>query len=59
LSHNVRIWQLGARAPVRSRAVACFCPDPGCPHGRNTATGESIELKASKKVAFRPAKDAI
>jgi DNA-binding protein HU-beta len=25
--------------------------------GRNPATGESIEIKASKKVAFRPAKE--
>jgi DNA-binding protein HU-beta len=25
--------------------------------GRNPATGESIKIKASKKVAFRPAKD--
>ena len=25
--------------------------------GRNPATGESIRIKASKKIAFRPAKD--
>ncbi|MBE7159517.1 MAG: HU family DNA-binding protein [Rhodospirillales bacterium] len=25
--------------------------------GRNPATGETIEIKASKKIAFRPAKD--
>ena len=25
--------------------------------GRNPATGESIQIKASKKVAFRPAKE--
>ena len=25
--------------------------------GRNPATGEAIQIKASKKVAFRPAKD--
>jgi DNA-binding protein HU-beta len=25
--------------------------------GRNPATGEMIKIKASKKVAFRPAKD--
>ena len=25
--------------------------------GRNPATGEAIKIKASKKVAFRPAKD--
>jgi DNA-binding protein HU-beta len=25
--------------------------------GRNPQTGESIKIKASKKIAFRPAKD--
>ena len=25
--------------------------------GRNPATGEAIEIKASKKIAFRPAKE--
>ena len=29
----------------------------GCPHGPQPMTGEPIQIKASKKVAFRSAKD--
>ena len=44
---RIRIAGLGT-LEVRKRA-ACM--------GRNPATGEAIEIKASKKVAFRAAKD--
>jgi DNA-binding protein HU-beta len=43
----VRIAGLGI-LQVRKRAARM---------GRNPATGEAIQIKASKKVAFRPAKD--
>lgn len=44
---RIRIVGLGI-LQVRSRAART---------GRNPATGEPIEIKASKKVAFRPAKE--
>ncbi len=44
---RVRIAGLGT-FEVRKRAARM---------GRNPATGEAIEIKASKKVAFRAAKD--
>lgn len=44
---KLRIASLGI-LQVRHRAARM---------GRNPATGESIKIKASKKVAFRPAKD--
>jgi DNA-binding protein HU-beta len=44
---RVRIAGLGT-LEVRERAART---------GRNPATGEPIKIKASKKVAFRPAKD--
>jgi DNA-binding protein HU-beta len=44
---RVRIAGLGI-LQVRKRAARM---------GRNPATGEAIQIKASKKVAFRPAKD--
>jgi len=44
---RVRIAGLGI-LQVRKRAVRM---------GRNPATGEAIQIKASKKVAFRAAKD--
>ena len=44
---KVRITGLGI-LQVRSRPART---------GRNPATGEPIEIKASKKIAFRPAKD--
>ena len=44
---KIRINGLGI-FQVRSRAARL---------GRNPATGEQIQIKASKKVAFRPAKD--
>jgi DNA-binding protein HU-beta len=44
---RVRISGFGI-LQVRSRAARM---------GRNPATGEAIKIKASKKVAFRPAKD--
>lgn len=44
---RVRISGLGILS-VRKRAARM---------GRNPATGESIKIKASKKVAFRPAKE--
>jgi len=44
---RIRIVGLGI-LQVRSRAARM---------GRNPATGEPIEIKASKKVAFRPAKE--
>jgi DNA-binding protein HU-beta len=44
---RVRINGLGILS-VRKRAARM---------GRNPATGESIKIKASKKVSFRPAKD--
>jgi nucleoid DNA-binding protein len=45
---RIRIGGLGILV-VRKRAARM---------GRNPATGEPIQIKASKKVAFRPAKDA-
>jgi DNA-binding protein HU-beta len=44
---RIRIGGLGI-LQVRKRAARM---------GRNPATGEAIKIKASKKVAFRPAKD--
>ena len=44
---RIRIGGLGILV-VRKRAARI---------GRNPATGEQIQIKASKKVAFRPAKD--
>jgi DNA-binding protein HU-beta len=44
---KIRLTGLGV-LQVRSRAARM---------GRNPATGESIEIKASKKIAFRPAKE--
>ena len=44
---RIRIGGLGILS-VRKRAARI---------GRNPATGEQIQIKASKKVAFRPAKD--
>ena len=44
---RIRIARLGT-LEVRKRAARM---------GRNPATGEAIEIKASKKVAFRAAKD--
>jgi DNA-binding protein HU-beta len=44
---RIRIGGLGI-LQVRKRAARS---------GRNPATGEAIKIKASKKVAFRPAKD--
>ncbi|HEY0182469.1 MAG TPA: HU family DNA-binding protein [Rhodopila sp.] len=44
---KIRLTGLGV-LQVRSRAARM---------GRNPATGEAIEIKASKKVAFRPAKE--
>jgi DNA-binding protein HU-beta len=44
---RIRIGRLGI-LQVRKRAARM---------GRNPATGESIKIKASKKVAFRAAKD--
>ena len=44
---RLRIGGLGV-LQVRSRAART---------GRNPATGETIQIKASKKVAFRPAKE--
>ncbi len=44
---KIRIAGLGT-LEVRKRAARM---------GRNPATGEAIKIKASKKVAFRPAKD--
>jgi DNA-binding protein HU-beta len=44
---RIRIVGLGI-LQVRKRAARM---------GRNPATGESIQIKASKKVAFRPAKE--
>ena len=45
---RIRIAGLGT-LEVRKRAARM---------GRNPATGEPIKIKASKKVAFRPAKDS-
>ena len=45
--NRVRIAGLGI-LEVKKRAARM---------GRNPATGEAIEIKASKKVAFRPAKE--
>lgn len=45
--NRIRIVGLGI-LQVRKRAARM---------GRNPATGEAIKIKASKKVAFRPAKD--
>jgi DNA-binding protein HU-beta len=47
MGDRVRIGGLGI-LQVRSRAARM---------GRNPATGEQIQIKASKKVAFRPAKE--
>jgi DNA-binding protein HU-beta len=44
---RIRIGGLGILV-VRKRAAR---------KGRNPATGEEIQIKASKKVAFRPAKE--
>lgn len=44
---KIRLTGLGV-LQVRSRAARM---------GRNPATGESIEIKASKKIAFRPSKE--
>jgi DNA-binding protein HU-beta len=44
---KIRLTGLGI-LQVRSRAARM---------GRNPATGESIQIKASKKIAFRPAKE--
>ncbi|HVQ43768.1 MAG TPA: HU family DNA-binding protein [Candidatus Saccharimonadia bacterium] len=44
---RIRIGGLGI-LQVRKRAARM---------GRNPATGEAIKIKASKKIAFRPAKD--
>jgi DNA-binding protein HU-beta len=44
---RIRIASLGI-LQVRKRAASM---------GRNSATGEAIQIKASKKVAFRAAKD--
>jgi DNA-binding protein HU-beta len=44
---KIRLTGLGI-LQVRSRAART---------GRNPATGESIQIKASKKIAFRPAKE--
>jgi DNA-binding protein HU-beta len=45
--NRIRIGGLGILV-VRKRAAR---------EGRNPATGETIQIKASKKVAFRPAKE--
>ena len=45
--NRIRISGLGI-LQVRKRAARM---------GRNPATGEAIKIKASKKIAFRPAKD--
>ena len=44
---KIRLTGLGI-LQVRSRAARM---------GRNPATGEAIKIKASKKIAFRPAKE--
>jgi DNA-binding protein HU-beta len=44
---KIRLTGLGI-LQVRKRAARM---------GRNPATGEAIEIKASKKIAFRPAKE--
>ena len=44
---KIRLTGLGI-LQVRKRAARM---------GRNTATGEAIKIKASKKIAFRPAKE--
>ena len=38
-------------------ALESYKSENGQPDGRNPATGEAIKIKASKKVAFRAAKD--
>jgi DNA-binding protein HU-beta len=45
--HKIRLTGLGI-LQVRKRAARM---------GRNPATGEAIKIKASKKIAFRPAKE--
>ena len=45
--HKVRVTGLGI-FQVKKRPARM---------GRNPATGEAIKIKASKKIAFRPAKD--
>jgi DNA-binding protein HU-beta len=45
--HKIRLTGLGI-LQVRKRAARM---------GRNPATGETIKIKASKKIAFRPAKE--
>jgi DNA-binding protein HU-beta len=45
--HKIRLTGIGV-FQVRKRAARM---------GRNPATGEAIKIKASKKVAFRPAKE--
>jgi DNA-binding protein HU-beta len=46
--HKIRLTGIGV-FQVRKRAARM---------GRNPATGEAIKIKASKKVAFRPAKES-
>ncbi len=38
-------------------SVSCRSRSRAARTGRNPATGEEIQIKASKKVAFRPAKE--
>ena len=45
------------RLIVRLRCMALRVKNRAARMGRNPATGEAIEIKASKKVAFRAAKD--
>ena len=40
-----------------SRSVTCRDDSAAARMGRNPATGEAIKIKASKKVAFRAAKE--
>jgi DNA-binding protein HU-beta len=46
-NHKIRLTGLGI-LQVRARPARM---------GRNPATGEAIKIKASKKIAFRPAKE--
>jgi DNA-binding protein HU-beta len=48
--------QAGARIRMSGLGILEVKSRPARP-GRNPATGESIQIKASKKVAFRPAKE--
>jgi len=51
-----RGWEKGKRIRLNGLGILQVRKRPAR-MGRNPATGEAIKIKASKKIAFRPAKE--